>query len=224
MQKVNAFTLAEVLITLAIIGVIAAITVPVLHANYTEQERISRVKKVYSVFANAMTFVKADGGDYVLESGNNIDSMKEWFDTYLAPRLVTTKVCYSTSGCWNDKYIKKPNGDKFTSLGSNDSHGLGAYNISAVMNDGTLINIDDYSYTQITNILGVDSSESGMGIIFDINGVKEPNTLGKDVFVLVYTHELGVVPAYKDRTVAEITTDCSKTGSGISCINKYLKQ
>lgn len=49
-----AFTLAEVLIALVIIGVVAAITVPVLFENYKKQETISRLKKAYSVISNGL--------------------------------------------------------------------------------------------------------------------------------------------------------------------------
>ena len=41
----KAFTLSEVLITLVIIGVVAALTIPVLQENYLEKERIAKVKK-----------------------------------------------------------------------------------------------------------------------------------------------------------------------------------
>lgn len=44
-----AFTLAEVLITLGIIGVVAAMTLPTLINNYRKQETIAKLKKVYSV-------------------------------------------------------------------------------------------------------------------------------------------------------------------------------
>jgi len=59
----NAFTLAEVLVTLVVIGVVAALTVRVLFSTTDTQERVARVKKTYSMFSQAMTHVKARGGD-----------------------------------------------------------------------------------------------------------------------------------------------------------------
>ena len=47
----NAFTLAEVLITLVVIGVVAALTVRVLFSTTDTQERVARVKKTYSMFS-----------------------------------------------------------------------------------------------------------------------------------------------------------------------------
>lgn len=47
------FTLAEVLITLGIIGVVAAMTMPSLIASHKEKETVSKLKKVYSTLSNA---------------------------------------------------------------------------------------------------------------------------------------------------------------------------
>lgn len=55
MRRRFAFTLAEVLITLGIIGVVAAMTIPVLVQKYKEQATVTRVKKFYSVFSQAYT-------------------------------------------------------------------------------------------------------------------------------------------------------------------------
>ena len=63
MNKKSAFTLAEVLITLVIIGVVAVITLPSVFAEYREAERSGRVKKCYSTLANAMTVAKSLGSD-----------------------------------------------------------------------------------------------------------------------------------------------------------------
>lgn len=54
-NKKFAFTLSEVLITLVIIGVVAAITVPVLFANYQEKAIKSSLKKNYSALTQALT-------------------------------------------------------------------------------------------------------------------------------------------------------------------------
>ena len=51
--KKTAFTLAEVLITLGIIGVVAAMTIPTLMMNYQKQVWESKLKKTYSVATNA---------------------------------------------------------------------------------------------------------------------------------------------------------------------------
>lgn len=84
-MSAKAFTLAEVLITLGIIGVVAAMTLPTLVQQYKEQETVTRVKKFYSGFSQAYMQAVMDNGtidnwgltDSVIETddgGNNIHS------------------------------------------------------------------------------------------------------------------------------------------------------
>lgn len=60
--KSDAFTLSEVLITLAIIGVVAALTIPSLIAKYNKQIYVTQLKKAVSVFDNALGQISADYG------------------------------------------------------------------------------------------------------------------------------------------------------------------
>ena len=61
--KKAAFTLAEVLITLGIIGVVAALTLPALIQNYHEKQRVTQLKKAYSVMQNAFLMAQEEYGD-----------------------------------------------------------------------------------------------------------------------------------------------------------------
>lgn len=60
--KQKAFTLAETLITLSIIGVVAAMTVPTLMANITKAQYVSRLKKAYSNLQNAVRMLPVSNG------------------------------------------------------------------------------------------------------------------------------------------------------------------
>lgn len=211
------FTLAEVLITLVIIGVIAAITVPTLHANYTEEEKKSKIKKGYSTLANAMTRVRADGGGMILDYDVNddLETVQTWFEDYLEQYLITTKVCYNTSGCWSDTGSKYMNGSS-----AGGSTGIGYPTVTAVLNDGMFINIDRCTISSY----GIKSeNQYGLIVYFDINGNKKPNVVGKDIFLTVFTDD-GLVPAFKDRTRADVKANCSSGGNGRACIMNYLRQ
>ena len=61
-MNAKAFTLAEALITLGIIGVVAAMTLPTLVQRYKEQETVTRVKKFYSGFSQAYMQAVMDNG------------------------------------------------------------------------------------------------------------------------------------------------------------------
>ncbi len=219
-----AFTLAEVLITLVIIGVIAAITVPTLQANYLERERIARIKKTYSILNQAMIRVRATGADMMFEEiDGNSQKIKEWYDEYMGPFLITTKVCHQKAGCWNAGDTKWMNGTTHT--WNRTGVGVGTDIITAVLNDGTFICIDGFSITDMDRYFGIDAEgKAGFVVYFDINGMKKPNTVGKDIFVAVYSADVGFVPAFAHRKMPQVDSDCSSTGRGVSCIIKYLNK
>ena len=52
-MKNRAFTLAEVLITLGIIGVVAAMTLPTVVNKYKEKETVTKLKKFYSIISQS---------------------------------------------------------------------------------------------------------------------------------------------------------------------------
>ena len=86
-----AFTLAEVLITLGIIGVVAAMTMPSLIQSYKRQEATARLKKFSSMMSQAVIMSEMENGEmadwtYTAESGTVTNSMatKEFFMTYFA--------------------------------------------------------------------------------------------------------------------------------------------
>ena len=89
--KTPAFTLAEVLITLGIIGVVAAMTLPTLIMNHRKQVTVNKVKKFYTVMSQATNSAIAEYGSMEDWQGftttRNGEEMQNWFDTYLKPYL-----------------------------------------------------------------------------------------------------------------------------------------
>ena len=98
--KSAAFTLAEVLVTLGIIGVVAALTMPALIQNYSNQVVETRLKKFYSTMNQAIAMSIKDNGDVetwtyfnddqIDEDGNyinRVDDNDRSFNNYLAPYL-----------------------------------------------------------------------------------------------------------------------------------------
>ena len=89
--KTPAFTLAEVLITLGIIGIVAAMTLPTLIMNHRKQVTVNKVKKFYTVMSQATNSAIAEYGSMEDWQGftttRNGEEMQNWFDTYLKPYL-----------------------------------------------------------------------------------------------------------------------------------------
>lgn len=80
-SKEKAFTLAEVLITLGIIGIVAALTLPALIQNYRKQEVTTRLKKYNSMMSQAFLLSEVENGKV---SGWDASDPKKFFDNYLS--------------------------------------------------------------------------------------------------------------------------------------------
>ena len=91
-----AFTLAEVLITLVIIGVIAAITIPVTMQSQRRQEVITKLKHASSVLMQANSRAYLDYGDANNKRegfpANDPDAALEMFNKYYVPYISFLKV------------------------------------------------------------------------------------------------------------------------------------
>ncbi len=111
-KKRAAFTLAEVLITLGIIGVVAAMTIPTLVSSYKKKVVESRIINFYSVMNNAVKMSEMENGSVTLwnsieqdevedDTGNVIatpsTNVQEWFDKYFSPYVKTAKIEKLTS-------------------------------------------------------------------------------------------------------------------------------
>lgn len=91
MKKIQAFTLAEVLITLGIIGVVAAMTIPTLVTNADKKVTATKLKAFYSKINQAVKMSTAyngepDGWEYPKNS-NNYSQNKQFVDTYFVPYM-----------------------------------------------------------------------------------------------------------------------------------------
>ncbi len=105
------FTLAEVLITLGIIGIVAAMTLPTLIQNYQKNLTVTRLKHFYSLMSQAFERAKLDSGDYYTwDSNKSGEAELQWLQKYLLPYIKYT------SSDVKDKYalIGLPNGSGFS--------------------------------------------------------------------------------------------------------------
>ena len=86
----SAFTLAEVLITLAIIGVVAAMTIPTLTANYKKKVVETRLAKFYSMMNEAVRLSEIDHGNR--STWDVSKDAVDFYNTYFASYLKTAKI------------------------------------------------------------------------------------------------------------------------------------
>ena len=95
-----AFTLAEVLITLGIIGVVAAMTIPTLMANHRKKVVETKLEKIYSVMNQAINLTNAEYGDvtnWIIDCGSSnsptcsINEVENWFNSTIGKHIETLK-------------------------------------------------------------------------------------------------------------------------------------
>lgn len=99
-KRIKAFTLAEVLITLGVIGVVAAMTMPVLIQNHKKQVTVTKLKKAYSEISQAIKLSEVHNGEMENWDFSNFtpeEKNKYFGENYILPYLKTVKICESNS-------------------------------------------------------------------------------------------------------------------------------
>lgn len=80
MKNEKGFTLAEVLITLAIIGVVAALTIPTLMANYQKTQYVAQLKQVYSQLSQNIKLLMVDENVDNITDCDILNMKDDWSD------------------------------------------------------------------------------------------------------------------------------------------------
>lgn len=213
------FTLAEVLVTLGIIGVVSAMTVPALIQNHQRKAYVTQLHKFYNELSQALTQYQTDNNAVNLkEAGLNSQAgVNSFIKKYF--KIVAECDTISMSPCFAETY-KKMNGLelKFT----NDTEGI--YTLAS----GQSIRV---SYSG-----GVYTITAG--IIVDVNGQKGPNIQGRDVFeIFIYDTSSGwflddlnplasvVSPLSDEERENQFTKYClgGIAGNHHGCFGKILK-
>ena len=100
--KKRAFTLAETLIVMGIIGVVAALTLPNLNSSTGEKEKVAKVKKIYSDLNDAFGRAQAVYGpfdEWFVNDGSDYDKMNKRAFDRITEFLKSSKVCDTSTQC-----------------------------------------------------------------------------------------------------------------------------
>ena len=223
-----AFTLAEVLITLGIIGIVAAMTLPTLIQKQNDAAIIASLKKNYSILSQALVKSQLKLGFFetwdIDTSGSNPEeggtpaNMKNVYNA-IKPELKVLKECEDKAGCWHKGTTKTLSGKGSGTI--RDSIGIGSGIFIFKLADGTNISIDDYTPTQLKPI-GSNYNKSTYAFWVDANGDKRPNTIGRDIFLFILT-DRGLVPAGSDDDT-NCDTKSTALYSGAACTAKVLAE
>jgi len=208
----QAFTLAEVLITLGIIGVVAVITIPALIQKQQKRVAETVLKEDYSIIQQAVKFAEYDGASGDMDIPDTLAGTKNWFETFLLPYLKLERICYDTAGCWQSRGATK-NLAGGTANYNRTGIGVGYGIIIFKLTNGSNICIDGYDTSDLKHLFGVNTMAASLAFYVDVNGDKLPNVIGKDIYILVCPSN-GLVPAGINETDSAINANCSSNASG----------
>ncbi len=219
------FSLSEILVAIAVLGILAAITIPNLIKREQNKVNVVKLLKFYSTLEQAHTYAVIFNGpssSWTIKNANE-NSLKE-IASYYEPYFSITKKCSGNRECWNQQTYNLPGtvGFAYDNMVSQK-----AQNISYKLADGTNVLIDFYN----NNDYGFDSNNILYPIIVflvDLNGEKKPNRLGRDIFIFAVGKDDQIMPSGIRNCKSKSTLGCrtSEVGgiSGYSCTCKVINE
>lgn len=231
MKNRAGFTLAEVLITLGIIGVVAALTIPTLINNYQKTQYVTQLKKSYAQFNQVLKQMAADNGCIgnlkctgFFDSGTDNDSLGDEIVKYIK----VVKNCRSETGCVANNVSSAYDGSDARA----DWDDGGGYSfISADGTSYTIYNASNDCGTGSTRNVTNDLAQYCGDLVIDVNGpTKGPNNEGRDIFTFYIANGNGPI-IYPSGGVDEVwwwngntkyCADDDKTGQ--SCTGRIIEE
>ena len=214
LKRNAAFTLAEVLITLGIIGVVAALTMPSLIANHKYKVLQIQFKKAYSELNEVARMFYNDNEISVPEyvAGGNINKFLSQLPKYLKGISVIDDWNYNDTDENNSYLTTMP------------------YPVHDIKgNNEVKLHCDNYGFrADISGRIYTfnDAPQSGINgptVCVDINGEKNPNRYGIDIFLFVFTTDGFVIPMGQEHKNNSVTTT-SGGNSAFVPASEYCRQ
>ena len=195
-HKRTAFTIAEVLITIGIIGVVAALTIPAIIANTQGKEYEVARKRMLQTFGEGVRLISIQGE---MQSANNAE---DFVENYLKKQIKIMKTCDNDNlkACgietgtnaikaWSDKKITRTMPRTTSQLNSGIASGHTMKNPTKsygfVMANGYAVNLFYNPNCEAKKLLSGFANWTSdfvcVNAIYDMNGLKGPNQAGKDI-------------------------------------------
>lgn len=195
LKKIKAFTLAETLITLGIIGVIAAIVIPPLLNNYPKQEYVNGLKKNYSEISQMFKNYIADEGvenlsqTKLLSTDPYSDESQTYLNTMVRKYFKIIDSCKMTEPCKLSTKLLDNSGY----ASAQDTNAYAFYTTA-----GTYFSIALDTESSCTPNYSIKTPMKGnCGTLYiDVNGAQQPNKLGRDGYMLMIGPDGNLFPYY----------------------------
>lgn len=185
-DTIYAFTLAEVLITLGIIGVVAALTIPILMQNAGDAEIKTAFKKSYSSIMQAYDAVVSENGgtpykcyyDYPTVTWLSSECSNLWAE--MSNKLKVAKT-----------YTGAVDGINIPNYTASDSAGFSGTVVGSCSSTKTAFKSSKEAWTLADGsmIMGYYTNVADFsGFILDTNGMRKPNKWGYDIFMVSFNN------------------------------------
>lgn len=211
-DRLFGFTLAEVLITLGIIGIVAALTMPAVISDTRKTTTARKLHQAYNFLQQTFTLAENEYGEMINWECNDIEracTEEEFAQKYIIPFFMDTEL-QTYKALVNAGYKDYP-----TLLNGETTMTGWRYYIR--VKQGYLFMISRYD---------VDShSRRFFSVDIDINGPQPPNVVGKDIFKTTYGYNLKSQNNYKlqmynysnSNRDKLLENNCNKNSSGDYC-------
>lgn len=210
------FTMAEVLITIGIIGIVAAMTLPSLINRAHGKKLEAQFKKGYSLLMQVMELMTYGEGQTITPQAYAVHKFAPAFNLY----LVAAKACPETN-CLVERNSEKDENGNLTGYGFGEYK---TFNRKATVSGDLMDNGQFMLKNGMTIFI---ENEGSVYISIDINGTSQgPNLWGHDLFTFQLTNDGKLLPMGANGTNWTASTDCSiqntSKRNGISCTYRAM--
>lgn len=172
MKKNLGFTLAEILIAMTVIGIIASLTIPALIKNIQDAELKTAWREAFSSFSQTITLVRKDN----LGEIKGVATNNSIFKDKLLPYLKYTA------------HVNQNGSPSYVPSSYTELNGVTTFNLvnsaSILLTNGMIIYVPTY-YTNCDDVDGTYITNRCSTVKIDVNGIKGPNVQGRDLFSLM---------------------------------------
>lgn len=175
-MKKTGFTLAEILITIGVIGVVTVITLPALLSSFEKQITATTYKESMNIITSAIA--TAEANEITLEPNSSANDFLE----YIKPYISIAKACENNeTECGLIDTLCLHAKDTGLSLGKRDHR--------YILSNGVFLGADSTTHSEDgSSANNLSRYSDSILVYFDTNGSKPPNRVGYDVFITEYIY------------------------------------
>ncbi len=212
MTKKFGFTLAEVLITLGIIGIVATITISTLVQNYQKKVIVERLRLTHAILSQAINMSINDNGatdNWTLKNDlSTVQGHIEYGDKYIAPYLNIVKKAGGSAGWWTCTPNKKFPGLYCVSSTSQKTNYSGWVPYIYYLSNGSSFSVGGWNQKVIT---------------IDVNGIEKPNRAGYDVFTFAISNNKLSSPKWTPTDTWSCNENSTHSYNGWTCASRIIE-